>query len=122
MTRRASARGGFALIEAIVALAILALAGLAFLGLSSQTTATLDTALAREDELQRAAQVLHRYALLPVEELQSHAGRRMRGEFEVRVSLLSPSLYEISLVARDSRVLVLETALYRIPTGLSRVE
>jgi Tfp pilus assembly protein PilV len=113
MVHRTEGRAGFALIEAIIALAILAVSGLAFLALSSQATAALDTALEREDEIRRAAQVLRRYAVLPSEELQAQAGRRVRGEFEVRVSMQSASLFEIAIVSRRSRAVLLETALYR---------
>ncbi len=92
-----SARGGFALLDVLLALALLGSAGLAVVSLLDQALRAEQVARAVEREYQAADRVLTALTLLHRAELDQRIGRRPLGEFIVDIQRPERGLYRIAV-------------------------
>lgn len=106
-------RAGVALIEALVAVTLLASAGAGWIALAAQAEHSLAKAMIREESYREASLLLARYSRYTTSELESVAGRRRVNAFEVRLTILQPGLFEVTVVEQGS-VEVLRTVFYRV--------
>lgn len=106
MAPAALSRGGMALLEVLVALAVLGIAATSVLALSAEVSVSARRALAAEARWRARERLLEALTRASAAELQAQVGRRKLGDEHVRVSSLGRSLYRIELVAADGAVLV----------------
>lgn len=106
-------RKGIALIEAMVAVAIIGSIAVGWSALSLQTTRALDIADQREREVRNASRLLARIAVYSADELDALVGRRDKDGFRLRVSRLSPGLYEVDVLLPGTSEPILGTKLHR---------
>lgn len=113
MMRRGSGRGGVALLEVLVALAILGSVGAALGALAAGAGDTVRRAQRADEELRRASALLEAVSLWPREDLDRRLGARAQGRWMLRIQHPLSSLYTVSLAdSADAREL-LRTALFR---------
>jgi type II secretory pathway pseudopilin PulG len=111
---RQSRRSGFALLEAIVALAIITIAGVAAAIAVRQGAESVARVTATEVALRRASAFMDAVALWPRADLDRHLGDRAEGPWRLRVDRPLPTLYLVTL--SDSARELLRTAVYRPDT------
>jgi hypothetical protein len=109
---RGTNRRGFALLEAVVSLAILAtcVSGIAWLG--REYTAQWADVVRQHREYEAAENLITAVTLWPVEDLDRHLGWSEQGRWRLVITRVRPSLYDIVLVEPPERVL-LRTAVFR---------
>ena len=107
-------RRGFALLEAIVALAIITIAGVAAAIAVRQGVETVSRVTANEVTVRRASAFMDAVALWPRADLDRHLGDRAEGPWRLHVDRPLPALYLVTL--SDSARELLRTALYRPDT------
>lgn len=105
-------RGGFSLLEVLVALLLLGTAGSAWLLLLAQTRQSLHAAHVREERFEVASALLRNLAQHSDSTLLSLVGRRRMGAFDVRVSSVAPQLFELE-IAEPMQSPLLRTLVYR---------
>ena len=109
-------RRGAALLELIVSVTLLMIAGLTTTSMVLEASDTVRRAEEAEKQLRQASAFLHAVALWPSVELDQRLGIRPQGFWWLRIERPREHLYEITLVAADSTVL-LETIVYRPGEG-----
>jgi type II secretory pathway pseudopilin PulG len=114
-TRRRSrrARGGVALLEAIVALTILATAGASAAVLATEVVRVVDRSRSLDRDVARASELLDAVALWTREDLDRHLGDRPQGPWRMRVAHADPVLYDIVIADSTNGVTLVRTTLYR---------
>lgn len=105
-------RGGFALIESLVALAVLGIAGLALVELSAETVRSLERARAAEERIADMDRLMSAYTLLERRDLDRRVGSRRVGEYQVRVERLGFDLFRVGIGGPNAAP-DLRTTLYR---------
>ena len=114
MRRAEVGRGGVALLEAMIALAILGTAGAASVGLVAAGLRSAAEGRERERRLFEADRVLAATTLLLRSELERRLGERRVGEFVVRVARPESSLYRLAVAdASRPQTDLLVTVVYR---------
>ncbi len=107
-------RAGFALLEALIALAILGAAGLSFVALVRSGLDSERRAREQEAAVATAARVLTAMTLLTREDLDRRLGTRRIGEFAVDVQRPERSLYRLAIAAAETPAIeMLVTVVYR---------
>jgi len=106
-------RGGIALLEALVALAILATVGLGILALETDSGRVVTHVREREGEERRASALLDAVALWPREDLDRHLGDRRQGPFRMQLQRVTQTLYTIVISDSTEQREILRTSLYR---------
>ena len=107
-------RAGFALLEALIALAILGTAGLSLVALVRSGLDGERRAQAQERELAAASRVLTAMTLLTRSDLDQRIGHHPVGEFVVDVERPERTLYRIALANADrTETELLVTVVYR---------
>jgi Tfp pilus assembly protein PilV len=107
-------RGGFALLEALLALAILGTAGLSLVALVRAGLASEQRAREQERAMATASRVLTAMTLLTRPELDQRLGMHAVGEFAVEVQRPERTLYRLALrVAATPSLETLVTVVYR---------
>lgn len=107
-------RAGFALLEALIALAILGTAGLSLVALVRSGLDAEGRAQAQERELAAASRVMTAMTLLTRADLDQRLGRHPVGEFVVDVERPERTLYRIALAKADrAETEFLVTVVYR---------
>lgn len=106
-------RGGTALLEALVALAILATVGLGILMLVTDSGRVVAHVREREGEERRASTLLDAVALWPREDLDRHLGDRRQGPFRMQLQRVTQTLYTIVISDSTEQREILRTSLYR---------
>lgn len=106
-------RGGFSILEPVVALAILGLAGGGWIALLAETRAAGASVDRVERQTRSAATLLAGLAREPRRSLVARAGRRRIGPHEVRISHRDGVLFSIAIVDPSSQAVLLETVVYR---------
>lgn len=109
---RSKHRRGFAMIEAIVALAIFGTTIITFLKLAHNFFES-DVRIERaERRLMLANDLMNKVVLWPASELSLHFGRREQGSLDLEVSRIAPPLFAITISEHSGRQL-LQTVVYR---------
>ncbi|HOX21027.1 MAG TPA: type II secretion system protein [Gemmatimonadales bacterium] len=107
-------RSGFALLEAIIALAILGTAGLSLVALIRSGLEGERRTRGEEKLMASASRVLTAMALLTREDLDRRLGTHAVGEFSVEVQRPEQALYRLAIAAADrSSTELLVTVVYR---------
>jgi Tfp pilus assembly protein PilV len=109
-------RPGVALIEVLVALVMLATSGVALVTLVGQTAHTMRSTSNTEHQLRMAAAQLDRLILLDRAELAAREGQSSLGEWSLRVSAVSPELFDVAISATNTGAILLATTIYRPDT------
>ena len=94
-------RSGFALLEAIIALAILGTAGLSLVALIRSGLEGERRTRGEEKLMASASRVLTAMALLTREDLDRRLGTHAVGEFSVEVQRPEQALYRLAIAAAD---------------------
>ena len=115
------ARGGAALLEAIVAMAILGTAGIAALAMASEAARAVGRAREAEVELRAASAFLEAVALWTRDDLDRRLGDRPQGAWRLRIDRPEPMLYTIALSDTLGGGVLLATSLFR-PAARNAVE
>ena len=121
MPRRASARPGVALLEALVALAILGASGAALAALAVGATDAVHRAEQLDDDVRRASAFLEVVALWQREDLDRRLGARPQGEWTLEIQRISPTLYTVAIADSGDARPLLRTALYRAEPYFAQV-
>lgn len=117
--RISSAREGFAMFEAIVALAMFGTSIVLLLQLSRNFFES-DTHFERtERRVVLANDLMNKVALWPANELALHFGRREQGAFDLEVSRIAPALFAVTVSDRSGQAL-LQTVVYRPPKDIAK--
>jgi type II secretory pathway pseudopilin PulG len=95
-------RTGFALLEALIALAILGTAGLSLVAVVQSGLASERRAREEEGTLGTASRVLTALTLLTREDLDQRIGPHPLGEFQIDVARPERTLYRIAIARLDS--------------------
>lgn len=103
---------GWVLLEVLLALVVLGIAAASFAALLHETATVLARAAASEGTMGVAERLVNKYALRTGPELERSVGRWTEDGVGVRISRLSPTLFEVLLVDPGGEVM-LETALFR---------
>jgi prepilin-type N-terminal cleavage/methylation domain-containing protein len=106
-------RGGFTLIEVLVALVLVASMAAAVASLASTNANVVARAREADREARDASAFLDMVALWPREDLDRHLGEHEQGAWRLRVAHPAPSLYTATLLDSSGRRPLLATALYR---------
>jgi len=110
-------RGGSAIIDALVALAILGASGLVLLGLLGQTAKTLRGARESERAVVGASEQLNWISVQSRMTLQAMLGRTAVHGWTFNVAAESATLFDISVAESDTTRVLLRTTLYRPDTS-----
>jgi len=110
-------RGGSAIIDALVALAILGASGLVLLGLLGQTAKTLRGARESERAVVGASEQLNWISVQSRMTLQAMLGRTTVHGWSFDVAAASATLFDISVAESDTTRVLLRTTLYRPDTS-----
>jgi type II secretory pathway component PulJ len=107
-------RGGIALLEVLIALAILAIAGIGFVELVGTGLRVEHDSRIREQTVATEDRLLAALTLLKRGELDQRLGRRQIGEFIVDIQRPERTLYRIAVLqAQSPQVDDLVTVVYR---------
>lgn len=106
-------RGGFALLDSLIALLLLATVGLGLIGNATQRVDAMRRARAHDAELAEAESLLAHVETLTYDELTRMVGRRERGGFRLVISKVRHDLFVVE-VGNTLRDPLLRTAILRI--------
>jgi type II secretory pathway pseudopilin PulG len=106
-------RRGSALIEVLVALLLLAISGTALITLLGQTTRSIVTVFATERQTRDAAAQLTRLSTLNRSDLIGRTGRGYVRGWWLAVDRANADLFDVSIAASDTGMVLLRTTLYR---------
>jgi len=106
------ARGGAALLEALVALALLGTVGSAAAWSATESLRAVQRTHAREVEQRAAAQLLNAVELWPRADLDRHLGTRGEGSWRLYIERPTETVYTVT-VSDSAGGVLLQTALYR---------
>lgn len=110
---RARRRRGVALLEVLVGLTLLATSGVTLLTLLVQSSGSVELHHRRDVETRAASAALDAIAIWPREQLDARVGRSQRGPWTVEITLLTPTLYRVTIEHPLTGQVVLRTILYR---------
>jgi type II secretory pathway pseudopilin PulG len=106
-------RGGAALLEALVALAVLATVGSAAAWTAAEAMRAVVRVHEEEARVRSAARLLTAASLWSRDDLDRHLGSRAQGPWRMRIDRPRPTLYLVSLADTTTDQVLLHTSLYR---------
>lgn len=124
---RSHSRRGMTLLEVVVAITLLLVGGTSLVGMMLQATDAVAQMHERERALRDASRFLEAVALWPRTDLDLRLGEHPQGDWRLRVTRVTPTLYELVLLdGRDAGMrapALLKTAVFRsvadtLPDGL----
>jgi hypothetical protein len=110
-------RCGSSFIEVLLSLVLLAIAGTALITLLGQTVTTLESLRATEAQTRAAGFELSALAMFDRAALSARVGRTRSHGWSMQINRPAPSLFEISVAASDTGMVLLRTTLYRPDTA-----
>lgn len=113
MRRAKRERGGAALLEVLLAVAILGASGLAMIALSLDAGRAVQRASVSEADARGADEFLSRVALWDRADLDRHLGEHAQGAWRLAVIRTTPSLYRLVLRDSTGAHLLIATTVYR---------
>lgn len=117
---RGRSRRGAALVEVLIGAVILAAAGTALVTLLGQTRHTMRSVRDLERQIDSASVELDRLVVLDRAALAAREGWTQRGAWSVRVTRVSPTLFDVAVATETGGLPVLETTVYRPDTTNAR--
>jgi Tfp pilus assembly protein PilV len=109
-----AARGGFALIEVLIAAVLVATSGIALLTLLGQTARSMRDAATTERLVDSASMQLERLVLLDRSALLAREGQSSTSDgWSLRVTQIAPGVFDASVARSDTSGVLLTTTVYR---------
>jgi hypothetical protein len=109
-------RRGSSFIEVLLSLALLAIAGTALITLLGQTVHSLENLGATEIQTRAAGFELSALATLDRAALSARVGRTRSHGWSMQINRPAPDLFEVTVAASDTGMVLLRTTLYRPDT------
>src|SRR5690242_1332131 len=110
-------RRGSSFIEVLVSLVLLAIAGTGLITLLGQTVHSLESLRATEVQTRAAGFELSALAVLDRAALAARVGRTRSHGWSMQINRPSPDLFEVTVAASDTGMVLLRTTLYRPDTS-----
>jgi len=110
------ARRGSSFIEVLLSLVLLAIGGTALVTLLGQTAHSIESLRVTERETRAAGLELSALAVLDRTQLAARMGRTRSHGWSMAIDRTSTALFDISIAASDTTMVLLRTTLYRPDT------
>jgi type II secretory pathway pseudopilin PulG len=114
---RRHARRGSSFIEVLLSLMLLAIAGTALVALLAQTGRSMESLRATEAQTRAASAEISALAVVDGTDLVARAGRRFVHGWSMTITQPMPDLFDITIAASDTGLILLRTTLYRPDTS-----
>lgn len=106
-------RRGSSFIEVLLSLVLLAIGGTALITLLGQTARSIESVRAAEVQTRAASVEIGALAVLTGPQLAARAGRTITHGWFMSIDRPAPGLFDVSIAASDTGMVLLRTTLYR---------